>query len=146
MAKMGRPGKLDKPQYTGVILEKKHRDLINLGKGDETVSEYIRECIIIRSSPKEGDGAEEEVRSLKEELLSQAKRLKQYEQVEQKRHKVNEEQLAYIVKGYERWAANTGLNCTSSRLAWAQASVKGFPISAEDALSYLQAEGYFSLE
>lgn len=128
-----------------IVLGQEQRDIIKEKKGDSSMSSFIRDCIDLRFSSKEGT-EQEEVKQLKEKLSKQAKQLKQYEQGEQRRQKVNEEQLAYISKRYQEWEQTSGLVNNHSRFNWAQGCVKGLPISAEDALSYLQCEGLFALE
>ncbi len=142
----GREATLKNGKPHCIVLDDEQRGTIKAQKGDSSISEFVRECIDLRITPKDGDEREEELRSLKEEAVKQTKQLKQYEQAERKRQKVNEEQLAYIGKRYKEWEMTTALNSGRTRLAWAQGCVHGLPISPEEALCYLQGEGYFKLE
>jgi len=145
----GREAILEDSKSYNIVLERKQRAVILEKKGDSSISEYIRECIDMRNSTEATTGDDQTanvILTLKEEILALKKENDQFRHEQQKRTKVNKEQREYLVDSYKKWAATTGANTQNSRYCWMQSQVKGLPISTEEALSYLQGEGLFTLE
>lgn len=134
----GRPTSLKDGKPYCIVLDREQRDIVLEQKGDGSISEYIRECIMLRCSSEEGK--EEEVRSLKEELLKQAKQLKEYKQNEQKRSERYQADLERITTAFVLYIKRP--KDPVSIRDWLMARIKNTDITLDEMYIHLRKEGF----
>lgn len=139
----GRESIIKNARQACIILGEEERNTIAEQKGDSSISEFIRDSIMMRAPDSKVLSDQTEIKELREENIQMLHELERYKAKEHTITKEKEDAMAYISQGFELYNANSKRSQDpGARQSWVASRAKSSGlVTTAEVISHLEVNG-----
>jgi hypothetical protein len=139
----GREPIIKNARQTCVILGEEERNAIAELKGDSSISEFIRNSIMMRHTQSESSS--DDLKRLKEENIRMSLELRKIKRKEKVTTKDHENNLLLLAQGFQLYLENNKRSENPiARRDWINTRCKGTDVTPTDFIVYIEEKGLIS--